>query len=406
MRILICSISYAPRVTGQAIFVEGLAEGLAAKKHEVMVLVPHERGFPERELRNGVLIVRIPALNLNIIHPELRLPLVSPIFIHQIFEIFEPEIVHLQDPSPISLSVQKEAHQRKIPVVLTHHPGPEISSPFVRTSNQNFKKLADFISWKVFTTYLNQGDIVTVPSRFSAELLVKHGVTTTIETIPCGIPLARFQPTKHLNREAIFQQYGMKPNVPVLLYVGRIDIEKNLEVIVRSIALVKDHNFQFVIAGQGPFETELRQLVSQLEVENKVLFIGQVNHSDLPDLLKSADVFVMPGNAESFSIATLEAMICGKPILAANSAALPELVENEINGYLFSPLDADDIARTIVYCIEHPEKWAGLGEKSKLKASHYGLDNLIGNYEKVFEMDWLPADQPTLTGSADPRLSN
>lgn len=128
----------------------------------------------------------------------------------------------------------------------------------------------------------------------------------------------------------------------------------------------------------------MRHLADHLGVNGQVQFLGQVDHTALPDLLNSADVFVMPGKAESFNIATLEAMACAKPVLAANAAALPELVTHGVNGYLFQPDRPEAAARAMESIAEQREQWPRMGKLSLKRAKRFSQPNVLLIHERVY----------------------
>ena len=385
MRILYCSLSYPPHLNGQSIFTKNLAEGMAKRGHEVVVLAPGETGYPQREAKAGIQIRRAPTLRLVWIHQNLRMPVSATAFLQQVFKEFQPDLVHLQDPSPFCRAAMLEAQRWNIPVLITHHPGPEITAPYLQLNSLWVKNAAARLSWKLVIDYLNRSSLVTVPSRYSADMLVEHGLQVGVQTIPCGVELAEFQPNSGLDRVAIRQRFGLDPEKPLFLYVGRIDIEKNLDVIIKALAIAKRSDVQFAIAGQGSQEANLRQLAVQIDVDHQVHFLGPVNHAALPDLLNSADIFVMPGKAESFSIATLEAMACAKPVLAAKAAALPELVAHFVNGYLFRPDSSDEAAAGLKILANSRDRWLAMGKASMARARCYGLDHVLQSYERGYQ---------------------
>jgi len=116
----------------------------------------------------------------------------------------------------------------------------------------------------------------------------------------------------------------------------------------------------------------------------RVKFIGFVPDEDLSALYNSTDIFVMPSTAELQSIATLEAMACGKPVLCANAQALPELVTNGLNGYLFTPNDPADAAHRIDQLMIEHSRWAAMGQASIAIATHHSLTHTIRHYEELY----------------------
>ena len=101
-------------------------------------------------------------------------------------------------------------------------------------------------------------------------------------------------------------------------------------------------------------------------------------------LLNSVDIFTMPSAAELLSIASLEAMACGRPLLVADAVALPELVSQGVNGYLFKPGDPADAARCMELLADHPEQWAAMGQASYERAQEHSLDKTIERYEGYY----------------------
>jgi glycosyltransferase involved in cell wall biosynthesis len=100
--------------------------------------------------------------------------------------------------------------------------------------------------------------------------------------------------------------------------------------------------------------------------------------------LNSIDIFIMPGDAELLSIASLQAMACARPMLVADAVALPELVSEFENGLLFRPGDVDDAAHCLAFLVDHPERWSDMGAASLLRSKNHHLDHIISEYEKLY----------------------
>jgi glycosyltransferase involved in cell wall biosynthesis len=129
----------------------------------------------------------------------------------------------------------------------------------------------------------------------------------------------------------------------------------------------------------------LIEMVFDLGLGDRVAFPGYIPSDDLPVLLNSVDAFIMPSAAELQSIATLEAMSCGRPILAANARALPELVEHGVNGYLFSPHNEVNLHDTIRHFLARRSRWPDMGEASLEKAQPHQLQRTIVRYVEWYE---------------------
>lgn len=408
MRILVCSTWYPPELNGQATFSANLAEGMAARGHAVRLIHLARPGQVPHEVRNGVEIVRIPALQLGFIHRDLRLPLRCETVVRRSLDEFCPDVVHVQDPSPFCQAMVREARQRGIPVLATHHPGPEISAPYFAAYPAPLKHAIERIAWRFVLDHLNRADAVTVPSRYSARMLQRQGLQISATPVSCGIHLENFNPRGQIDRAAVLRRYGLDPERVIFLYVGRVDGEKRVDLLVDAARQLDRDDFQIAIAGSGALQAHIARRITRSRLWDRVVLLGNIPHEHLPDLLASADIFVMPGDAESFSIATLEAMACAKPVLAANSAALPELVTHGINGYLFHRGDVLDAARGMRFFIENRPRWSAMGQVSAERAHRHRLDNTLAQYEQVYRTaqsrPLQPARQPARAPA--PRRAN
>jgi 1,2-diacylglycerol 3-alpha-glucosyltransferase len=158
-----------------------------------------------------------------------------------------------------------------------------------------------------------------------------------------------------------------------------------LDVLLNAMRLLDRNDIQLVIAGHGAARNTLEIFTKELGLGERVHFTGFIPHEDLPGLLNSVDVFTMPSEAELLSIASLEAMACGRPMLLANAVALPELVDDGVNGYLFKAGDVTDAAMCITLLADQPERWAEMGAASLRKARFHGFENTMRKYEMIYQ---------------------
>lgn len=383
MRILITGTVYYPAMNGQAVFTESLTEGLARRGHEVMSIFPSEKGSAYRTTRNNVRIEALRSVNLNMIHSDVYFSLFSKSTIRQIFQSFRPEIVHIQDHFPLSQDVVQVARKFGIRLIGTNHFMPENLAAYVPLISK-IKPVYNRIMWTWMLGVYNRLDVATAQSKASATLLRSQGLLIPVYPVSCGIDLSRFHPDPGVDRSAIRTRYGLDPNRKVFLFVGRVDNEKRLDVLLRAMKQLNRDDIQLAIAGHGAAQENLKALATELELGERVRFTGFVPGEDLPALLNSADIFTMPSEAELLSIASLEAMACGRPVLLANAVALPELAGDGINGYLFRPGDAADAARYMSLLADHPERWVRMGVGSQEKAQHHSLENTLKQYESLY----------------------
>jgi glycosyltransferase involved in cell wall biosynthesis len=384
MRILIATTAYFPASNGQAIFTENLAVGLAKRGHEVLAVMSSNRGRPYRAQYRGITVEGLRSITAGALHAGSGSAFLCEKEIRKIIDSFRPEIVHIQDHYPVGRDATKIARQRGIKVIGSNHFMPENLAQYFPVVSA-IKPLYNRMMWNWMLEVYNQVDVVTAQSRASAELVRLQGLRPPVFPVSCGIDTTRFHPDPQVDRAALCARYGIDPNRKVFLFVGRIDREKRLDVLLHALSILDRNDIQLVLAGQGMAAPALHALCRQLKLGDRVHFTGMIPNEDLPALLNSADIFTMPSEAELLSIASLEAMASARPVLLANAVALPELCTDDVNGYLFQPGDARDAARCMALLADHPERWAEMGTASLEKARQHSLDNILQKYESLYE---------------------
>src|SRR6266498_1518345 len=384
MRLVLVSQTYSYG-NGQASFTIHLAESLTQRGHQVMVVTPSETMKSYAISQNGVRIEKVPAVHMSILHPALVLTPSPRPRLEQLFREFQPDVVHIQDHYFLCNAAVDEAHRRKVPVIGTNHFLPENLLPFFRKFPA-VQHLFAIPLWKMMLAVFNKLDVATTPSKTAAQILRDQKIRVLVRTISNGVDTDRFCADRKIDRLGIRRKYNLALDRTLFLYIGRLDGEKRLDTLVEAVALLPRDDFQLAIGGIGLYEQSLRRQVQTLGLESRVVFIGFVEPEHLPSLYNSVDIFVMPSPEELQSIVTLEAMACGKPILAANGRALPELVESGVNGYLFQPNQPEDAARKMKQLMDEREQWLAMGQAGVERSQHHSLKNTILHYEEQYRM--------------------
>ncbi len=389
MRILIASTTYYPALNGQAIFTTNLARELAKRGHEVQVLFPFDQTQQVRQ--DGVHLRAVRSFSLTAVHGDSYVPWFPARTVREVFNKFDPEIVHIQDHYPLSRAVVLEAGKRGIKRLGTNHFMPENLAPYVPVISR-IKPVYNWILWHWMLETYNRLNVATAQSRVAAELIRAQGLRIPVLSASCGIDLRRFHPDPQTDRQACRRRYGLDPDRILFLFVGRVDREKRVDVLLHAMQKLQRRDIQLVIAGKGTTSNELQALAKELGVEDRVRFTGFIPHEDLHVLLNSVDIFTMPSEAELLSIASLEAMACGRPVLLADAVALPDLVTPGVNGYLFKAGDASEAARYMNLLADQRQRWDEMGRASLEKARFHSLDNTVQRYEILYRA--LLADTP------------
>lgn len=394
MRVLIAGTTYYPALNGQAIFTVNLAEGLAARGHEVVIMYPAQHDSTGR--RNGVRLEPVRSTDLAFIHQNAAQPLFAGRRVRRVLDDFRPDIVHVQDHYPLSLTLVREARRRGLKTIGTNHFIPANVEPYIPGSAV-LRPVLDWVLWRWMLHLFQRLDFVTAPSQAAVNLIRAHGLRAPALPVSCGVDLGRFHPDASVDRAACRLQYGLDPKRRLFLCVGRVDREKRLDVLIDAFALLQRDDIQLAIAGQGAVTAELHELIQTLRLKDRVNLLGRVPNEELPRLLVSADMFVMASEAELLSISSLEAMASGLPLLLANALALTELVTPGLNGYLFKAGDAQDAAHYMGLLASQPERWQEMGRLSLEKVRPHSLENTMQRYESLYKQvleSSVPVAQP------------
>jgi glycosyltransferase involved in cell wall biosynthesis len=401
MRILIATSPQYIAFHGQAIFTLNLAEGLVKNGHTVLALVASDTGRAYQTEHNGVRIEALTALNLKAFHPDAYLALFTARAIRKAILDFQPDIVHIQDHYPLCRNAVISACRLGLKVVGTNHFMPENLAPYVPLLSR-IKPAFNWVLWHWMRETYDRVDAVAGPSQIAVKILRSVGLRPPVFPISCGVNTDLFHADPSIDPLACRACYGIDPHKIIFFFVGRVDREKHLDVLLRALHLLNREDIQLVIAGKGAHEVELNALAGNLKLGNRVHFTGFLPQSDLPSVLNSIDVFAMPSEAELLSISTLQAMGCSRPVLAANAVALPELVTEDVNGLLFKPGDITDAARCMEWFADHPERWSGMGAASLEKVQIHSLENIVQKYETLYEkvLTGVPLDHEIEYGSS------
>jgi len=383
MKILIATDTYYPDVNGAAYFTYRLATTLVKRGHNVFVMCP-SRSFKNTVSNdNGVTVYGIRSISI----PVYRNFRISPPFISgrirgAVKEV-APDIVHIQNHFLIGKEAVNAAKKLGIPVMGTNHFMPENLVHYLhlpRTAERWAQKLA----WRQCVRVFEQLDFVTTPTKTAVALLKNAGLRKDVMPISCGIDLERFKPTN--DGSYLNQSFAIPTNEPVLLYVGRLDKEKRIDVILRALPdILRVTGVHLVLAGTGKEKRKLEELTEKLSIQQAVTFTGFVPDEDLQNIYRIADLFVTAGIAELQSIVTMEAMASGLPIVAVNAMALPELVHDGENGYLFSDGNSRMLAEKVIAILSNQTMRAQMSRKSLEIIKDHDINKVIEKYQSIYD---------------------
>lgn len=391
MKILLGTESFAPNVSGVATATKNLATNLIKNGHEVVVLTPGktyntklDKSFTDYQ------VFRLKSI-INPFRKGYRITFVKESEIEKLVEKTKPDLIHIQDPAVIGQLLCRVGNKLNIPVVCTNHFSLEYALSYVKFFHPLMPILRQgLINYLV--GFYNKCDQIVTPTETFRRQIEDWGVESPVRAVSNGIEIERFLKKSSKTQLFDFREKFHLPDNPLVLYLGRIDKDKSIDVLVRAIpSILKKVNAHFIIAGTGGEVENIRQIVHDLNITSDVTFIGFLEHNseDFVDIYKSASLFAIPSTIETQSLVTLEAMSSGLPVVAADANALPELVHPGENGYLFKPGNEKQIATMITKILSNKKLAKKMGgECIKIAMNHQmdrAFDEMLSLYKEVID---------------------
>lgn len=382
MKILFISDVYFPRVNGVSTSIRTFAGELQAMGHEVHLIAPDYDIKTEDESW----IKRIPARSIYF-DPEDKLMRYGKA-LAKLKELRREEydIVHIHTPFVAHYLGIKLARLLGVPCVETYHTFFEDYLhhylPWVPTS------LARGLARLISRRQCNAVDAIVAPSQPMLDVLRQYGVTTNAEVIPTGLQPNSFAPA---DGAAFRVKYGIVPERPLMLYVGRVAFEKNIDFLLRMAHELrkKQPDVLLLITGEGPAQASLYELSIELNLQDNIQFIGYLDrNTELNACYKAADVFVFSSKSETQGLVLLEAMAQGVPVVAiAELGTKSILIEGE--GAMIAPEDEVVFADIVHSLLKDAAKRAALGESARNYAMRHWssarqAERMVKFYKAVF----------------------
>ncbi|MBI2954794.1 MAG: glycosyltransferase [Chloroflexi bacterium] len=379
MKILYALDSYRPNIDGVGISTERQALGLAHKGHDVAIIAPSQRFVDYEETDSEIKVYRVRSV--RIILGRWRLALLSTKRAEEFIDDFSPDVIVISLPFPLNWSALNAGRNRGVPTVGITGTMPEwliYNLGFLRP----FSKTLRSHLWRALATFYNRCDTVVAVTATAMGLLQEHGLDRPVHIISNGVNLKQFKPRRR--NEQLAQMFGV-PNKPTVLYTGRLDSEKCMDVWIRAIpAVLREMDVHFVIVGEGSEYDRLVALANRLGIESHVTFAGFLSSADYCQVFSIANVFAISSPAELQSIVSLEAAASGLPLVAVKAGALPELVHDGRNGYLFEEGNSADMAKKLLSILRRPADLQHMGRESRLIAHRHNLERSIAQYEDLY----------------------
>jgi len=386
MKIAYVCQSYFPMVSGAALVIQRLAEGIAARGHSVMVLTSSDQRRAYTEDNNGIKIIRMVSFR-NPLRVDQNFVIWSYDEVFQILEQFQPDVLHTHDPLNLGASAVKAAKKLSIRTVFTIHQLPW----FITTSLPIVPSAKHFLEkgiWLYAKWFLDQCDALITPSQMIADI-VNAETGLLPKAISNGVDLDLFTPHSDNPNEAseLREKYKLHPGHPVILYVGRIDPDKRVDLVVHAVAKVmRAVEAQLFVVGDGIQREELIRLSQSLGINQNCCFPGFVSkNGDLPGIYRLASVFVTASEIEIQSSVVLEAAASGLPVVTVKASSMQEFVNAGESGYLTPPGDINALAERLITLVKDQDKARRMGQAARKVAELHSNQRFVQEHEQLYQ---------------------
>ena len=221
---------------------------------------------------------------------------------------------------------------------------------------------------------MNKEEVDTLSKWNSKTATYVHGI---------GLNLKRFQVLGQ-SRNEVRAEFGVNDVDTMIVSVGELDDNKNHATVIKSLALLENRNFKYIVCGVGPNKDVLMQLAADAGLSSKVVFAGY--RSDIPDILHAADLFVFPSYHEGLPVSALEAMACGLPLVCSRIRGNVDIVNDGVNGFLFNAEDYSLLALLIQRLMSNKNLAKVFGEKNKQIVMDFSQEAVIRELKKLYSI--------------------
>lgn len=382
MKIAIFSDSYYPMVNGVVTSMMDLAKGMADKGHKVFIVAPvADKDYKEEEYPN-ITVLRVPAVNASF-YDGFKWSSVLHKPTYDILRKAKIDLVHFMTPFTVSLFGILTAKLLKLPLIGTYHTfisDLKYIRQFFPYAGARMQKFA----WSYSNAFYNRTNLITTPSEFTTRELIKNGCKSECITVSNGIKLDNFDNSK---ADGVKKKYN--PDGHLILYVGRVSLEKNMLVLIKAFRELakKDKTSKFLIVGDGPYMEESKKFVTDNNLEDRVEFLGMVPNVELrkSGLFKASRLFVTASTTENQPITILEAKANGLPCVGPKSMGMPWVIEDGESGFVVEPNSSQELADAMYKILSDDDIYRKFSNNAYESVQSHELSLIINEWEERYK---------------------
>ena len=373
MKILITTDTYRPTINGVVTSIESLKKALDRLGHDVRILTFSD-SFNSKQEGD---IYYMGSLGAGKFYPDARM---NKLFYNRFYEDimdWKPDIVHSQTEFTMFIQAKKIAKDLDIPLLHTYHTVYEDYTHYFSLNKKIGKELA-----KQFTKQIIKNtDGVVVPTNKIYNLLTEYNIHEDIYVAPTGINVQKLSECDDFD---IRSGYKIPEDKHIVLFLGRIGKEKNITEILQYLENIDRDDVVFIIAGAGPFLSELKDICSNSKIRDRLIFTGMIDSSKVGNFYSKADVFVSASTSETQGLTFIESMACSTPIICRHDDCLDGVLIEGKTGFGYDT--EEEFIDYLNQILDNEKLRAKMGKNCKqLVDENYTEDSFANKIEQIYK---------------------
>ncbi len=372
MRIALFTEVFLPKVDGVVTRITRSLDHLADLGHTALVFAP---GNPPASYAPHR-VVRVRSVSFRPWYPELRIGLPTPRIAQEMID-FRPDVVHAVNPVWLAAYGVVSARRRNLPLLASFHTdvpsyATRLGLSFLRAPSEGW------ITWMH-----NRAEVNLCTSGQMVERAREVGIRE-VDLWPKAVDTVTYRPdaATAAMRDRLTDGH---PEAPLLLYVGRLSREKDLDQLLEPLRRLQGYGVRLALVGSGPGREELERLFAG----TPTVFTGYLAGDDLAAAYASADVFAFPSTTETLGLVALESMASGVPVVGAEAGGIPFVIDEGRTGFLVRPGDTDALTDRLQRLVTDPGLRARMGAAARADAEQHSwraaTEALVGFYQLAVE---------------------
>jgi 1,2-diacylglycerol 3-alpha-glucosyltransferase len=369
--------TYLPQVNGVVTSIELFRQELEHQGHEVYIFCPRVAG----EKDNGR-VIRFKSFRF-LFQPEYHISV--PFSRHMLRDFWSKEldIIHAHTPFSIGLIGYYYAYIKRVPFVHTYH---TLYPEYIKSYLFKGKVITPAMAAKFSSVFSNRCDLTIAPSIKIKKLLEGYGVTKPVDVLATGVKVSDY--AKKVKANHFRKQYGLKPNDKILIFVGRLGKEKNIDFLISAMPLIQKQirNAKLIIVGDGPHRQNLQKQAIKLKIKGSVIFTGYFKKPEVVQAYQASDIFAFASLTDTQGMVVVEAAAAGLPIVAVKDDAFGEFLRNGLNGFN-TQHNKKDFSEKVCQILSNKSLYNKMSKKSQEIALEFTIEKqtkkLVGIYRSL-----------------------